>query len=329
MVLLMKVTAQEILQDLRRVHQLLGRVPNRIEYENNGAFPGITITQVFGSYHLMIKLSGLEYSKGKRDKQQLRKKAFEHLKKEVEESRQLLTPPRIVHRALCVGDLHFPYTHPDAVQWLIALNQKYRFDSVYSVGDELDFHSLSFHDSDPDLLSAGHELDAAIKMMEPLYKEFPAVTLAHSNHGSMAFRKAKHHGMPARLILPYHKAIEAPETWTWEEKIRFQTPNGQMHMIVHSLGANVLAVAKSRGMNVIQGHHHEQFGVQFFHNEEKNQPMYGAFTGCLIDDLSYAYAYNRTNKFLPIMGSLAIIDSVPLPLPMFLDAKCRWNGQLP
>lgn len=326
-----KVLMDEMLKKLHEIRRDMGRTPSRPEFLlKSGYSTEQIIAACGGGFQRLIELSGLKYmAKGKRDKQEIRKEVHQHMLETVEAQRKAILPPQIYHRVLCIGDTHFPYAHPDAVAWLIALNRKYKFDRVYSVGDEVDYHALSFHDKDPDLMSAGPELEAAIKMMQPLYKEFPIVTLAESNHGSMLYRKGKHHGIPRRLLAPYGKAIEAPDGWTWEEKIRFQTPNGQMHLIAHSLGANVLAVAKSRGMNVIEGHHHESFGVQFFHNEEKNQPMYGAFTGCLIDDLSYAYAYNKTNKFRPIMGSLGILDSVPIPFPMFLDRHGRWNGVLP
>lgn len=325
-----KVAAQEMVQDLFRVRQELGRVPNRVEYQSLGRFTGIAITEMFGSYALFLKLSGLEYAaKGKRDAQQIKKESFEHLQKEVEIKRSLVEPPKIFHRVLCIGDTHFPYTHPDAVQWLIALNRKYSFDKVIHAGDEVDFHAMSFHDKDPDNLSAGHELEAAIKMLEPLYKEFPAMTIAESNHGSLIHRKAKHHGFPRRVIRSYQETLDAPKTWIWEENIRFQSPGGQMNLLVHSLGANVLAVSKFKGLNVIQGHHHSLHSIQRWHNDEKSAGLFAAQTGCLIDDLSYAMAYNKTTKERPIIGSLAILGGIPKLLPMLLDAKGRWSGALP
>lgn len=324
----LKLVQHEILQDLTVVANALGRKPSRPEYLQLGKFNTHDIMNAFGSFANLITASNISPNKPKQDKQEIRKKAFEHLKLEVE-SKKIITPPSVSSKTLIIGDTHFPYTHPDAVQWLITLNRKYGFDLILHASDEVDYHAMNFHDHDPDAFSAGHELEAAIRMMEPLYKEFPNVRLVDSNHGSMVYRKGKHHGFPRQVLKPYGEAICAPPGWTWDDKIRFQTSNGQMNMLVHSLGVNVLSVAQTKGMNVIQGHHHELFGIRYFHNEEKDQIMFGAQTGCLVDDLSYAMAYNKTNKFRPIMGSLALFNGVPKLLPMFLDKHGRWNGVLP
>lgn len=329
-----KATAREIVNDLCRVRQELGRVPNRVEYcgadgkAGLGRFSSLQIMAAFGSYALLVKASGLEYSaKGK--KEAIRQESYEHLQAEIRERKSIVIPPQVCHRVLIIGDTHFPYTHVDAVQWLIALNRKYKFDKVLHAGDELDYHAMSFHDSDPDALSAGHELDAAIRMMEPLYKEFPVMTLADSNHGSMVHRKAKHHGFPRRVIRSYQETIDAPKTWVWQEHIRWQSSNGHANLLVHSLGSNVLGVAKFKGINLVQGHHHSAHSIQKWHNDEKDTPLFAAQTGCLIDDVAYAMAYNKTTKERPIMGSLAIFDGIPKLLPMLLDARGRWTGVLP
>ncbi|WP_206696334.1 hypothetical protein, partial [Streptococcus pseudopneumoniae] len=76
------------------------------------------------------------------------------------------------------------------------------------VGDEVDKHALSFHDSDPDLMSAGDELKAAIKCLPPLYKLFPKMALVDSNHGSMVYRKGLHHGIPRKYIRAYGEVLD-------------------------------------------------------------------------------------------------------------------------
>ena len=78
---------------------------------------------------------------------------------------------------LVISDLHTPYEHPDAVAFLKAVKEKYKPTDVVCIGDEVDFHALSFHDSDPDLDSAGAELERAIEALKPIYKMFPKVTV--------------------------------------------------------------------------------------------------------------------------------------------------------
>ena len=59
---------------------------------------------------------------------------------------------------LVISDLHIPYHHRDSFEFLKALKKKYKPDLVVNIGDEIDCHALSFHDSNPDLPSAGDEL---------------------------------------------------------------------------------------------------------------------------------------------------------------------------
>src|ERR1700744_2885177 len=103
---------------------------------------------------------------------------------------------------LVISYVHHPSAHTYIVPFLTALKNKYDFTDIVCIGDEVDFHDSSFHDSDPDLDSAGVELQKAIKSLQPIYKLFPKVTVVESNHGSMVLRKA----IPAKIP---RKAIKA------------------------------------------------------------------------------------------------------------------------
>ena len=62
---------------------------------------------------------------------------------------------------LCISDLHAPYHHPDTLDFLDAIRKEYKPDCIVNIGDELDWHSISFHDHHPGLYSPSHELDKA------------------------------------------------------------------------------------------------------------------------------------------------------------------------
>ena len=99
-------------------------------------------------------------------------------------------------RILIIPDLHFPYCHPDALDFLHKLKVKLQPTRIICGGDELDYHALSFHDSDPDLESSGRELVLALGYVDTLHELFPKMELLESNHGSMFYRKAKANNMP-------------------------------------------------------------------------------------------------------------------------------------
>ncbi len=76
-------------------------------------------------------------------------------------------------RILIISDLHCPYQHQDAVRFLKAIKSKYKPTRVILSGDEVDNHAISFHDSDPDLSSAGDELQKAIKALKKELESIP------------------------------------------------------------------------------------------------------------------------------------------------------------
>ena len=50
--------------------------------------------------------------------------------------------------------------------------------------------------------------------------------------------------------------------------------------------------------------------------------------GCLIDDHSLAFAYNKVNSARVILGCGIIINGQPKLLPMVLEKGGRWNNQV-
>ncbi len=321
----LKVIQHSILQDLIATSQGLGRAPTRLEYQDKGKYTTLDIIEAFGSYANLITAANLGKKQKKTSKEDNKKKAFEHLKVEI--AQRVPRMPLIASKLLVIGDLHIPYQHPDAIDFIIALNRKYKFDLVTSVGDECDFHAISFHDADKDLLSPGHELEASIKELKKLYDEFPRMIIAESNHGSLLTRKMKHHGLPIRALKSYREILEAPIGWEWRFEIQVQFPMGGKCIIHHSYGANVLAMSRKRGGSLIQGHHHNSQGIQKWRNAD--EVFFAAFTGCLIDADSLAMAYGRNNLERPMLGCLAVLDGEPKILPMNLDSEGRWTKVIP
>jgi len=222
------------------------------------------------------------------------------------------------------GDTHIPYTHKDAYKFLKAVKLKYRPNEVICTGDELDKHSLSFHDSDPDLLSAGDELNLSIDMLKRYYKLFPKLTVLESNHGSMVFRKAKHHGIPLKYIKSYADILEAPKGWVWKKSHITPMGNGQQLYVVHGLEKNSGRMARNMGMCVVEGHYHSDFSVTYSSTPENL--IWGVSAGCLIDKESLAFAYDKANLKRPILGCTIIKNGVPILIPMTLNTDGDWNG---
>jgi len=223
--------------------------------------------------------------------------------------------------------MHQPYSHPDTTKFLKALKTKYKPDKVVCLGDEIDHHAMSFHDTDSDLFSAGHELQTAIKKLEPIYKLFPSMEVISSNHGDMVYRRAKTHGIPRAYIKSYGDVLEAPKGWTWSNDLVLKTSIGTQIYFHHGKSADVFKASQAMSMSMVQGHYHEKFNIHYWANP--GGLYWGMQIGCLVDDKSLAFAYNKTNLKRPIVGMGIILNGQPKLLPMVLNQSGRWSGQLP
>lgn len=227
---------------------------------------------------------------------------------------------------LVISDMHIPFHHQDAIPFLKEIKKVYKPDRVVCIGDEVDNHAMSYHDSDPDLMSAGDELRAARKVIKEVEKIFPIMDLVDSNHGSLYYRKAKTNGIPQCAILPYNALLGVGDGWKWHNELSIKLSNGQYCYFHHGRAADVTKVSQGHGMNSVQGHYHEKFKIEYWGN---SLGLYwGLQVGCLIDDDSYAMAYNNTNLKRPIIGCGIIIDGFPELLPLVKNKKGRWIGKL-
>jgi len=228
-------------------------------------------------------------------------------------------------RILLISDLHIPYHHKDALAFLQHLKDKYNPTRVICLGDELDKHALSYHDSDPDLPSAGDELQEALPTVDKLFDMFPEMDVIESNHGSLVWRKTKTHGIPRHYVKSYNDVLGVDDGWKWHFDLTIQLPNGQYCYFHHGKTTDVTKISQQMGMNAVQGHYHEKFKAEYWGNP--TGLYWGLQVGCLIDDDSYAFAYNNVNIKRPVMGTALIIDSKPVLEPMIVDENGNWKGE--
>jgi hypothetical protein len=201
-------------------------------------------------------------------------------------------------RVLIISDLHIPYSVRGYLRFLKKLKKQFKPDIVINIGDEIDYHALSFHPSDHDLDSAGKELDRAILELQEVRDLFPKMYLLESNHGSMVLRKAKYHGIPVRTLRPLPDLYETP-SWSWHHEILLQTKNGPVYLCHGKTGAYG-KMASTAGASAVQGHYHGKFEVT--HHRGVLGDRFNMFVGCLVDADSMAMAYGRDFVAKPLLG---------------------------
>lgn len=215
-------------------------------------------------------------------------------------------------RILFISDMHIPYQVPGLISFLEGLKVRYEPTRVICLGDEIDGHALSFHDSDPDLPSAGDELRQALPVIKEIEKLFPKMDIIDSNHGSLIYRKGKHHGIPRHYLRSYNEILEVGEGWVWHNDLTldmsaFGVPDVYVH---HGKSSNGIRLSQTMGMSSVQGHYHESMNIQYWANP--NGLYYSMQCGCLIDKKSYAFAYNNVNLKRPLIGTGLILEGTPI-----------------
>ena len=232
---------------------------------------------------------------------------------------------------IVISDPHFPYNHPDIIDFLTAISKKYggkaKRVAIVFLGDEIDWHSISFHEKNPELFNPSDELKTAINRMQPLFKLFPEAWVIESNHGSLVYRKQKFHGLPREVFRSYRDILEAPRGWKWVPDLILKTSNGSQVYFHHGKTSDSVKLSQAMAMNAVQGHFHEKFKVEYWANP--NGLFWGMNCGCLIEDSSLAYSYNKTNLKRPLIGTGIIVQGHPRLIPMVLNKKGRWTGWLP
>lgn len=241
---------------------------------------------------------------------------------------QVFSPERVYRSILVIPDQHAPYQHQDFLDFLKTTAAAFNPELVINLGDELDYHAMSFHDSDPNLDSAGTELEKGKVWLHKLAEAFPHQLICDSNHGSMAFRKAKHSGIPVQLIRGYREVVfpdGGGDGWHWAESWRVRTPAGDV-MAKHQASGGILVDAAHNQCNLIVGHNHGNFSVEY--TASSSHLYWGCYSGCGIDKDAMAFAYGKHTLRKPVLGCTVILDGLPMLIPMRLTSKGRWTGRL-
>ena len=227
---------------------------------------------------------------------------------------------------LVISDMHIPYHHRDSFDFLKAIKKKYPIDCVVNIGDELDCHALSFYDADPDLPSAGDELEESKRHIKELETIFPKMTLLHSNHSSLIYRRALRFGMPRAYLKDYNEFLGVGKGWEWVEDLNLPLSDGSECFFTHGVSADGLKLAMQYGKTTCQGHFHSKYNIQYFSNPDAL--IWSMQVGCMTNQRSMAFSYSRTFRLRFIIGVGMIINGQPKLLPMVLNHDSRWIQEI-
>ena len=201
-----------------------------------------------------------------------KKKAFLNLTKEE-------------NRVLVIGDLHEPFCLDGYLEFCKETYNIYNCNKVVFIGDIIDNHFASYHETDADGLSGGDELDLAINKIAKWYKAFPEANITLGNHDIIISRKAQTGSIPSKWIKEYKEVLETPK-WNFVHKLEIDDVS-----YIHGIGSKAHIRSVKDMQSTVQGHHHTEAYVQW--KVGNNSKIFGMQVGCGIDKDSYAMAYGR------------------------------------
>jgi hypothetical protein len=228
------------------------------------------------------------------------------------------------NNALVIGDAHEPYSHPDYKNFCYEVANYFKCSSIFNIGDEVDNHAISYHESDPDLPSAGDEFDKAYTAMQEWFALFSDVKVCIGNHTALHMRKAYSSGLPKRMIKSYSEMWDAPAGWKWAEMWEFG--NVVLEHGTGSAGQNgAINRAKDNRRSTVIGHIHSFGGVSYLASDW--DIIYGLNVGCGVDYKHPAFGYGKNFKKKPTLGCGVLLDGgrIGLFVPMDLGNKVKFS----
>lgn len=205
---------------------------------------------------------------------------------------------------LVIGDLHEPFCLDGYLEHCIETYNKYKCNEVVFIGDIIDNHASSYHETDPDGHSAGQELKMAIQRIKQWYSAFPKATVIIGNHDRLIMRKAYSSGLSKMWIKDYAEVLGTPG-WNFTDSIEIDNV-----LYIHGEGGTARARVRRDLQSIVQGHLHSQAYIDWCVGAKFK--LFGAQVGCGIDHRTYAMAYGKEGPKPAIACMVVLNGTTPI-----------------
>lgn len=190
-------------------------------------------------------------------------------------------------RILVVGDIHAPFELDGYLEFCQETYSKYLCNQVIFIGDIIDNHYTSYHETSSDAMGGLDELEYAIRAVKRWSDAFPVADVLIGNHDRMVMRKAQTSDIPSAWIKSYNEVLGT--NWNWTERIVYDGVQ-----FVHGEGSTASTKSKNDMMSTVQGHIHTQCYTMW--SVGRNFKVFGMQVGCGVNGSSYAAAYAKHFK---------------------------------
>ncbi|MBV1928703.1 MAG: metallophosphoesterase [Gammaproteobacteria bacterium] len=220
---------------------------------------------------------------------------------------------KVIENVLVIGDLHEPFCLDGYLDFCKEMYIKYRCNRVVFIGDIIDNHYSSYHETDAEGMGGKYELEQAVKKIAKWYKAFPVADVTLGNHDRIIIRKAQSSNIPNKWLKEFSDVLETPN-WNYCTEVVYNNVR-----YVHGDKSSAAKTAYKRDMiSTVSGHFHTQFYVEW--NFGKHAAIFGMQVGCGIDSKSYAMGYMQGGRKEAI-GVGLVLDNGTTPLLKAMPLK--------
>ena len=214
------------------------------------------------------------------------------------------------NRILVIGDLHEPFCLDGYLEFCVEQSEKFNTNRTIFIGDVIDNHYASYHETDADGMGGGQELDLSINKIAKWRDAFPKADVIIGNHDRLIMRKAQTSAIPSKWIKSYKDVLEVPE-WNFVERLVIDDVQ-----YIHGEGGTARTKCKADLMSTVQGHLHTQAYTEYVVGQ--NFKIYGSQVGCGINHKAYAMAYAKYGK-KPAIGCMVVLDNGKTPINLLMN----------
>ena len=220
-----------------------------------------------------------------------------------------------------IGDTHLPYEKDGYLYFCLETFDKYGVDTVVHIGDLIDHHGLSFHQSEPTLMNVMGEHESAIERLQDWYEAFPELTLVMGNHDRIPARQLRTLGMePSIYMRPIEELFGMPPGWQVVDQIEID--DVLYHHGETAGGINGFRKdAETRMRCTVSGHNHSNAGISATATDQ--ELVWGLAVGCGVNHEHLAFAYGKHFAKKPIIACGVVVEGEPHIEYMDLGSKVR------
>lgn len=207
------------------------------------------------------------------------------------------------NNVLVIGDTHVPFDLPGYLEFCRDVQEFFNCGKVIQIGDLVDYHASSYHETIPEGFSAKDELDHAKIRIKEWERVFPEMVVTLGTHDLRPHRKMRS-GMVANDWLRSFEDVYDTPNWRYVDEYVYNDIK-----YVHGT-TDAWSNLLNSGCSIVQGHLHTRASVQW-HNLG-GKPIFAMQVGTGVDDKAYAFEYAKTNTVKSHISCGVIFGGTPI-----------------